>query len=469
LALTVEEKILLVDDDPTILHTLTRFLTGQGYAVAAAANGKEALAALQQEDIPLAILDLMLPDASGLELLAHVRENSPDTEVILFTGLGALDSAIQALRLGAYDYLVKSELRLPELQSVVDRALERRRLALANRQLLDDLQLAQKELADTRARELTQIRRIGETLARPLTVQELTGGLLDLMWESLPLAHLGIKFQGHDHGEDTVASRHRRGLPAQVNEQFDRWLEQELRQGIQAGASDPPAEPRVYPPCPVVLQEGLKAEEVRGLVAAGRMEPFSPEEAELFRIFALQGEAALRNVLLFEEVKSLAIRDGLTGLYNNRHFREVLGHQVEMSRRYGWPLSLLFLDIDNFKSINDTWGHPEGDLVLKALADFLQSHVRMADVLCRYGGEEFVVLLPQTSWDQAYRLAERLREGIAATPVALAHGDIHITVSIGVSCLTPDLSGEGLVKAADTALYRAKQAGKNRVWGTEEG
>jgi len=185
------EKILLVDDDPTILETLSRFLTGQGYAVAAASSGREALAALQGEEIPLAILDLMLPDFSGLELLAHVRENSPDTEVILFTGLGALDSAVQALRLGAYDYLVKSELRLPELQSVVDRALERRRLALANRVLLEDLKQAQEQLAATRSRELTQIRRIGENLARPLTPQEMADGLLDLIWESLPLALLG--------------------------------------------------------------------------------------------------------------------------------------------------------------------------------------------------------------------------------------------------------------------------------------
>jgi two-component system cell cycle response regulator len=463
------EKILLVDDDPTILSTLTRFLSGQGYAVAAAATGKEALAALQQEDIPLAILDLMLPDASGLELLAHVRENSPDTEVILFTGLGALDSAIQALRLGAYDYLVKSELRLPELQSVVDRALERRRLALANRQLLEDLQLAQKELADTRARELTQIRRIGETLARPLTVQELVGGLSDLIWESLPLDHLGVRFQGQDQEKAITASRHLADAPAPDKEQFDRWLEDELQRERGSSTEDPAGDPPLSPPCPVVLEERLKAEEVRGLVAAGRTEPFSPEEAELFRIFALQGEAALKNLLLFEEVKSLAIRDGLTGLYNNRHFREVLGHQVEMSRRYGWPLSLLFLDIDNFKNVNDTWGHPEGDLVLKALADFLQSHVRLADVLCRYGGEEFVVLLPQTSWNQAYRLAERLREGIAATPILLGHGEIHITVSIGLSCLTPELSGEDLVKAADASLYQAKQSGKNRVCGTEEG
>jgi diguanylate cyclase (GGDEF)-like protein len=219
----------------------------------------------------------------------------------------------------------------------------------------------------------------------------------------------------------------------------------------------------------VILEERLKAGELLGLVAAGRQEPFSPEEAELFRIFVLQGEAALKNVLLFEEVKSLAIRDGLTGLYNNRHFQEVLAHQVEVSRRYGWPLSLLFLDIDKFKNINDTFVHPEGDLVLKALARFLQSHVRLADVLCRYGGEEFVVLLPQTTCSQALLLAERLREGIAATAVPLSRGEIDITVSIGLSCLTPAMSGEDLVKAADAALYKAKQSGRNRVCGCEAG
>jgi diguanylate cyclase (GGDEF)-like protein len=463
------EKILLVDDDPTILSTLSRFLTGQGYMVAAAATGQKAKDSLQAEDIPLAILDLMLPDISGLELLAHVREHFPDTEVILFTGLGGMDSAIQALRLGAHDYLVKATLRLPELQSVVDRALERRRLALANRTLLRDLQQAQEELALTRARELTQIRRIGETLSGPLTTQELVSGLLDLIWESLPLSLLGIRLEGLDTGEATTASRVTANLPTAVQSRFDHWLMGELQQGISSGRDNPGAEPPPSPPCPVLLQEKLQAGNIRGVVAGGRDVPFTPEEAELFRIFALQGEAALRNVLLFEEVKSLAVRDGLTGLYNYRHFREVLDHQIEVSRRYGWPLSLLFVDIDDFKVVNDTWGHPEGDLVLKALTHFLQTHVRHADVISRYGGEEFVVLLPQTSYQQAYRLAERLRGEIALTPIALSHGDIFITVSIGVASLHSEMNGEYLLKAADAGLYKAKQTGKNRVCGPEEG
>jgi len=453
------EKILLVDDDPTILGTLTRFLTSQGFAVVAAPSGREALDTLQEEAIPLAILDLKLPDFSGLELLAYVRENSPDTEVILFTGLGALDSAIQALRLGAYDYLVKTELRLPELHNVVERALERRRLALANRELLESLTRAQEELAATRARELTQIRRIGETLSRPLTMQEWMDGLLDLMWESLPLTLLGVRFQSQESLELGAASRHLPHLPGEILERFDHWLNLQLQDSPSNPAGDKPPSP----PCTAILQQRLEAGEVLGLVAAGREAPFSAEEDELFHIFALQGEAALKNLLLFEEVKSLAIRDGLTGLYNYRYFHEVLSHQLEVSRRYGWPLSLLFLDIDDFKIINDTRGHPEGDLVLKALASFLQTHVRHADMICRYGGEEFVVLMPQSSKTQAFYLADRLREGIAATPIALSQGQVHVTVSIGLATLESDMSGEDLVKTADDAMYQAKQSGKNRV------
>jgi two-component system cell cycle response regulator len=461
-----EAKILLVDDDPDILKILTRFLTGQGYAVAAAASGSEALATLRGEDIPLALLDLNLPDISGLDLLAHLRANSPDTEVILFTGLGGLDSAIQALRLGAYDYLVKSELRLPELHSVVDRALERRRLALANRELLKDLRQAQEELAATRTRELAQIRRIGEALARPLSPQELVHGLLDLIWESLPLAALGLAFQGEGDLAAAPASRHRPDLPSPRLEHFRTWCAQELDQAWHPSDNPRTAAPRPSP-FAFALREKLEAGKALGLVAAGRDEPFSPEEAELFRIFTLQGEAALRNLLLFEEVKGLAIRDGLTGLYNYRYFGEMLAHQVEVSQRYDWPLSLLFLDIDNFKGINDTLGHPEGDLVLKSLSRFLLAHVRQADVLCRYGGEEFVVLLPQTNGVQAQLLAERLRQGIARTPIPLTEGSVGITVSIGVARLSARLSGEDLVRGADFALLKAKQTGKNRVCGPE--
>jgi diguanylate cyclase (GGDEF)-like protein len=136
---------------------------------------------------------------------------------------------------------------------------------------------------------------------------------------------------------------------------------------------------------------------------------------------------------------------------------------VEVSRRYGHPLSLLFLDIDDFKIINDTLGHPQGDVVLMALAAFLERSARQADVVCRYGGEEFVVILPQTSLEPAGVLAERLRRGISQKPIPLSSGPQKVTVSIGMAQLGPTMDAEALVRAADNALYQAKQAGKNRV------
>ena len=127
------EKILLAEDDPQLLGTLADFLEGLGYQVMRAADGDQALAAIEAEEIHLALLDINLPTLSGLQLLFLLKAHSPQTEVILFTGYAGLESAIQALRLGAYDYLVKSDLRLSDLQAVVTRALEHRRLAQADR------------------------------------------------------------------------------------------------------------------------------------------------------------------------------------------------------------------------------------------------------------------------------------------------------------------------------------------------
>jgi len=275
---------------------------------------------------------------------------------------------------------------------------------------------------------------------------------------------LGLELHGGQTEPPQQAFRLQDGVDHTVLKEFKGWLKARLHSDAASGAiaADADARPQKMP-FPAMLWSKIQAGEVVALVGAGRNPPFTPEEAELFRIFTLQGEAALKNLVLFQEVKRLAIRDGLTGLYNYRHFWEMLAREVEVSRRYGRPLSLLFLDIDDFKAINDTLGHPQGDVVLKSLAAYLERSARHADVVCRYGGEEFVVLLPQTSLEQAGVLAERLRLGISQNPIDLAKSKQRITVSIGMAQLGPQMDGEALVKAADNALYRAKQAGKNRV------
>jgi diguanylate cyclase (GGDEF)-like protein len=443
MALMKHEKILLADDDAQMLAMLSEFLRGLGYAVSAVPDGWQAMEALKATEFHLAVLDLKLPGYSGLDLLSYVKANAPRTEVILFTGHGGVDSAIQALRLGAYDYLLKADLRLVEFQAVVSRALERRRLAQSNR-------------------------RIGEALAVPLTWEQLFHGLLNMIWETLPLDVLGIEFQGARQELSLEAYRRHPSIANENFLDFKGWLQTRFNQECQeTPEGTAAAEAPLKQPVAEMLCEKAQVDDVLAVIAGGRGAPFTPEEQELFHIFVLQGEAALKNLVLFEEVKSLAIRDGLTGLYNYRHFWEMLVHEVELSRRYGKPLSMLFLDLDNFKVINDTLGHPQGDVVLKTLATYLKSAVRHADVVCRYGGEEFVLLLPHTAPGQAMLLAERLRQKISELTIPLPNRDLQFTVSIGVAGLTDNMTGADLLDTADAALYRAKEAGRNKVCGPE--
>lgn len=163
-----------------------------------------------------------------------------------------------------------------------------------------------------------------------------------------------------------------------------------------------------------------------------------------------------------EKLKILAREDPLTKTFNRRHFMELAEAEWERASRYGAPLSLLLLDVDHFKRINDRHGHAVGDQLLVGMADALQASLRKPDVLARFGGEEFVVLLPETPRERAWQVAERLREAIPQASANLVPGGV--TVSIGVSHVgsgAPDL--EALLGQADRALYAAKQTGRNRV------
>lgn len=466
------EKILLADDDPQILQVFGEVLEKAGYRVTAAADGNAATQAVQQERFAVALVDLILPEVSGMELLSRIKAKSPHTEVIMITGHGAMDTAIEAMRRGAYDYLLKGELHLEDLQAVVARALERRELTLMNQELRRHLAKAKKEVSAQHQADLSRVRRIGEALAVPLTWEQLFHGLLNLVWETFSLRVLGMELQGARKEISLASYRRQPGVKDAVLKEFKGWLKEHFQHHAaspsRGGDPAPPKPPLPQCPLPYALPECLRHAGVVAMVAAAREAPFTPEEVELFRIFMLQGEAAIKNLMLFEEVKSLAIRDGLTGLYNYRHFWEILQKQVEQGRRYQRPLSLMFLDLDNFKLINDTLGHTSGDVVLKTVAAYLQGALRQADVVCRYGGEEFVALLPQTPLKPALALAERLRRRIAQMVIALAEQDIQITVSIGVAGLEPGMNGEDLVDAADAAMYRAKQAGKNQVAGPLE-
>lgn len=312
-------ELLVVDDEETLRSVVSQVLSADGFTVAEAASGEEALEAFRARSHPLVITDIRMGGMSGIELLTQIKEHNPDTQVVIMTSHASLDSALTALRAGAYDYLVKPFESLDLISAVAARAAEKARLVTQNRELLEQLTRANEELKEANT-----------------------------------------------------------------------------------------------------------------------------------------------------SLKELAVRDGLTSLYNHRYFQEVLAQEVARSKRYDKACSLVFMDVDNFKHYNDTHGHPQGDQLLKGLAGILTSHLRGCDLAARYGGEEFVLLLPETTKEAALQIAEGVRARVAEHPFTGGESQPlgRVTVSIGVAG-TPEDGSEAaqLLESADQHLYRAKNSGKNKVVG----
>ena len=200
------------------------------------------------------------------------------------------------------------------------------------------------------------------------------------------------------------------------------------------------------------------------LVGIGPGRDFTPAETELANVLAGYIATALENALLFRRVEDLATQDGLTGLFNRRHFFDLAHAHIEAAHRSRRPLAALMLDIDHFKNINDTYGHGVGDQVIREVGRRLATVPRTSDILCRYGGEEFAVLLTETlTREQAYQAARRLHGAIAAEPVVTTAGPLTVTVSVGLAGPVAAPSLEILLKQADEALYAAKRNGRNQV------
>jgi len=165
-----------------------------------------------------------------------------------------------------------------------------------------------------------------------------------------------------------------------------------------------------------------------------------------------------------ERLMTLAMTDPLTGILNRRHYLSASTAELSRVKRYGFPLTVLMVDIDNFKRVNDTYGHGVGDIVIRTIATTCRTALRLPDILARYGGEEFVVTMPQTAEPEARRVAERLRESLSEAVIDTKDGPLSVTVSIGLAqWITSDGTIEDTIERADRALYAAKNAGKNCV------
>jgi diguanylate cyclase (GGDEF)-like protein len=222
----------------------------------------------------------------------------------------------------------------------------------------------------------------------------------------------------------------------------------------------------IYPLKEIKVYPDKEVESVIGCIFIGRKvkKPFNDAEKSIARIVAQESAKAISNSIVYLKVKELAITDGLTGLYNYRYFQEALSHFLAHSNRCEEKLSLVFIDVDNFKHVNDTYGHKLGDVILSQLADRISESLRKVDIPVRYGGDEFAVILPSTGKKGALLVAERIKQRVEQRAFNVDGKEIFITLSIGIATYPDSASTkDALIEKADLALYEAKKRGRNKI------
>jgi diguanylate cyclase (GGDEF)-like protein len=301
------------------------------------------------------------------------------------------------------------------------------------------------------------VRRIGDAFASGLDRQALLGILVETAVGACDADYGLVVLSGHVGAEAETGKASEEVHAATLEAE-----KQALAESAPAEASNGDAHAFATP----LGRIGASSEPV-GTMTVGRAgRPFTSAEREVFLYLVGQAAASVENIALHEMVSEQAVTDDLTELANNRAFRETIEREAARALRFGLDLSLLILDLDDFKAVNDTYGHPQGDAVLRMIGRVLREESRGIDQPARYGGEEFVVALPETDAQGALELAERIRERIEGAPVQLVDGggSINVTASIGLATLSGgDVDVRALIGAADAALYQAKGAGKNMV------
>ena len=353
------------------------------------------------------------------------------------------------------------------------------RLAQAFNDMAARLRETINQLSHSRDRMHRAVRRVGETLRSTHDINQLLDSLLSTAADAVD-ADAAIMWR-FTATRDELYPAMGIGLSA---DEFDRIQVGEGAVGLAAERATTIRLPRQMggprlspnePPLPVLIAVPLYSKNrVIGVLSVYRLQEddeFSADDLDTVVFLAEQGGVAIENVLLHDEAQRLSLTDGLTGVWNRRYFRMQFNQVLATSQRFNRPFSILMMDLDHFKSVNDTHGHQRGDAILVEFTQRVDSKLREVDALARYGGEEFICLLSETDLYGALTTAEKILDAIRAEPFGgPGEEPVKITVSIGVASRPEHgTSYKGLVEAADRALYRAKEDGRDRAYAAQTG
>jgi two-component system cell cycle response regulator len=460
--------VLVVDDSPDILESTRRLLEAEGHQVFAASDGRAALTVLDRERIALILLDYFMPGMTGEEVVQRIRERDPLVQIILVTGYSGEKPARAMMRqldiqgyhdksegaerlllwvdagLRAFRHILAMEKHRVGLRYVLDSTPEMHRM-----QPLDDLLQGLLRQAEGLLEAKNSFLATFPNDTIDVTDDDVEGFIAVVNGAAFRDASLEIRFG---------TGRFHPGMPLDALAESDQSL---VRSALRDGSVEVENSVSVVP-----LRLG---ERPVGIIYVDRRTGYE-RDRELLELFANQAAAAIQNALLYE----MATTDATTGTHLRGFAMQRLLQVLKGARRRAEPTSLLMIDMDRFKAINDCYGHHVGDRALRAVGELLRNGVRDTDIVGRFGGDEFMVILPDTPLAGARIAADRLMQ--RATALAVREMDelipLHLSIGIGTLDPIPDLDfgilrgeafdaiAEGLIAAADRALYRAKGTGE---------
>ena len=453
-----EIGILLVEDDAgdaLLVQEMLSEIKTPVFSVTHVDRVATALDQLQGGSFDAILLDLSLPDGQGLDLVKRVHHAVPGTPIVVMSGQRDDDLAVKVVQEGVQDYCVKGHVDSFLLGRTLRYAIERKHIE-------DALRRSNTELA--------VLFHVSSTVSRCLDMESLLADIIGTVtkMEILALKRKGAIFTVEDNGmlklayelghssDFIVAHQSMRvgeclcGRVAELGEMVvSADISQDMYHSLRYGGMAPHGH---------IVIPLRSRERVVGVLCLDTAPGISVPESTRKMLLSMgeQIGVALENARLYEETRRLSLHDPLTGLANRRHLEIVAGNSLANARRHGTPFSIIMLDLDHFKQYNDTHGHSAGDQLLVTMAKTMKKEVRETNLVVRYGGEEFLILLPETEITAALAVAERIRSRV--------HENTGITVSLGVAwAKDAGCSLDKLIEAADTALYQAKNSGRNQV------
>ncbi|AJE03204.1 GGDEF domain-containing response regulator [Geobacter pickeringii] len=452
------ERILVVEDDRFFRQMYADLLVEEGYEVTTVTSGAEALDLLAQDEYQLIITDLVMPGMNGLEVLSRVKQQSPTVDVILVTGHANLETAVFALKNGARDYILKP-FNHEEFKHTVALCFEQRRLINENFEL----------------RELLNLFQVGQSIANCLDLDRLSAVVVDaLMKEVGGCRAIGL----FPEKNNLLNLKENRGFSTAEAQQLAEILLPRCGELPADGNGIRQLDPLLFSEGETLRKTGLTGGVflfiysktfVQGAVALFNEVgvPFPSRFKQKSIHFLLeQSSLAIDNAARYANARDMLYIDELTGLFNYRYLDISLDRELKRADRFGATVSMIFIDLDHFKRVNDTHGHLMGSKVLNEVGQLLKKSVREVDIVIRYGGDEFTIILVETGERGAATVAERIRRSIEGhtflTDVDLG---VKLTASLGYACYPVDTQSKlELLELADQAMYQGKEKGKNCVF-----